>query len=112
MTGYGGQAFELAGQGYLVELRAVNSRHADIRVRLPWHDAQVESKLTAEARQALHRGRLEIGVRTGSRGGEAESAAESALASRFRAAYRELRTLADETGLSAKITTSMSTGAF
>lgn len=106
MTGYGSQAFEVDGQSYVVELRAVNSRHADIRVRMPWHDAQTESLLTVQARQALHRGRLEIGVRTGSRDAELEgSRTESPLASRFRSAYHELRKLAGETGLSSEITT-------
>jgi uncharacterized protein YicC (UPF0701 family) len=66
MTGYGNTVFEVAGEVYTLELRSLNSRHLDVRVRLPWHDARLESLLTTAAKKELHRGRLEIAIRSGS----------------------------------------------
>ncbi len=64
MTGFGSTVFEVSGEYYTLELRSVNSRHVDVRVRLPWHDARLESLLIAAAKKALHRGRLEIAIRS------------------------------------------------
>ncbi len=69
MTGYGSAVFDVAGQAYTLELRSLNSRHVDVRVRLPWQDSRLESMLSAAAKSSVARGRLEVVVRAGG-GGE------------------------------------------
>ncbi len=70
MTGYGSTVFEVSGEYYTLELRSVNSRHVDVRVRLPWHDVRLDSLLTAAAKQGLHRGRLEISILSSASSGD------------------------------------------
>ncbi len=117
MTGYGSAVFEVAGEHYTLELRSVNSRHVDVRVRLPWNDARLESLLTAAAKKGMHRGRIEIAIRTGATstdratdtlvmipepGGVAtDDALEGPLDDRFRQAHAELQRLCGELGLDA-----------
>lgn len=119
MTGYGSTVFESAGAYYSLELRSVNSRHVDVRVKLPWHDARLESLLTAAAKKGMHRGRLEISIRTGATLGDRVSdtlvsmpdldALESdapgdpagPLADGFRQAHAELSRLCNELGMDA-----------
>ena len=118
MTGYGSAVFDSAGEHYTLELRSVNSRHVDVRVKLPWHDARLESLLTAASKKGLHRGRLEITIRTGASindrtadtlvsmpepgAAEADETA-SPLADAFRQAHAELLRLCAELGLDAPL---------
>lgn len=62
MTGFGRAAFELVGAAYRIEVRTLNSRFLDLRMRLPWTDAEVESKATVLIRSRLARGRVELNV--------------------------------------------------
>lgn len=121
MTGYGGTVFESAGAYYSLELRSVNSRHVDVRVKLPWHDARLESLLTAAAKKGMHRGRLEIAIRTGATMGDrvsdtlvsvpdldalkSDSSDEPTgpLADGFRQAHADLSRLCDDLGMDAPI---------
>jgi uncharacterized protein YicC (UPF0701 family) len=131
MTGYGSTVFEVSGESYTLELRSVNSRHVDVRVKLPWHDARLESLLTAAAKKGLHRGRIEIAIRSGAPASDRVSdtlvsipdpvklAAEAAeagtgtaqggdysgglLADEFRQAHAELSLLCKELGLDAAL---------
>jgi len=124
MTGYGSTVFEVAGEQYTLELRSVNSRHVDVRVRLPWHDARLESMLISAAKKGLHRGRLEIAVRTGATVGDrtsdtlvsmpepgtrADDAAvgqgrdKGPVADGFRQGHAELSLLCEELGMDAPL---------
>lgn len=121
MTGYGSTVFEVAQEHFTLELRSVNSRHVDVRVRLPWNDARAESLLTAAAKKGLHRGRLEISVRTGGAVSDRTSdtlvsipdptelaeqgavLAEGPLTDRFRQAHAELTRLVAELGVDASL---------
>lgn len=110
MTGFGSHSFEVAGVSYSLELKSVNGRHGDVRVRLPWPAPLLEGRLCAEARAAFHRGRLDVLLRTGSgeREPEADVAASPAASSeglgeRLRAAHRGLRAIAADLDLPGRL---------
>jgi uncharacterized protein (TIGR00255 family) len=92
MTGFGvGESPALAGK-LVVELRAVNHRFLDVRVRAPRELGDLVSYAEQLGRERLSRGRIEVAIRL-------EGAGGSALAldlERARAAYRSLTTLRDE----------------
>lgn len=90
MTGFGrGDAG--SGPAVSVEARATNHRHLDLVVRLPREYAALEDRLRAMAREACHRGRVEIAVSVGSVGPAAATLrVDTDLASQYHEALREL----------------------
>jgi uncharacterized protein (TIGR00255 family) len=62
MTGFGRSAFEVEGVPFEVEIRTVNHRHLDIRVRLPRALSACEADLKARAQTKLQRGKLDATV--------------------------------------------------
>ena len=62
MTGYGRAAFEVAGLGFEVEVRSVNHRHLDARVKLPRMLSDHEHALKALAQEKLQRGKVDIHI--------------------------------------------------
>src|SRR2546423_12969929 len=72
MTGYGRGTCEVAGRRLVVELRSVNHRFLELKLRLPWSDAALEAHITAAVRTKLARGAVTINVRDeGGGGGQA-----------------------------------------
>ncbi len=64
MTGFGSGEAPL-GEGHLhVELRSLNHRFLDVRVRLPGELAEYAFDVEQAARAQLHRGRFDLSVRT------------------------------------------------
>ena len=47
MTGYGRGTCEVAGRRLVVELRSVNHRFLELKLRLPWSDASLEAHVPA-----------------------------------------------------------------
>ena len=92
MTGFGIGDAPL-GQGRLVvELRSLNHRFLDVRVRLPTELAEHGFFIEQAVRQRLTRGRFEAGVRL-----EGASSASCSLSlERARSAYEALAALRDE----------------
>jgi uncharacterized protein (TIGR00255 family) len=62
MTGYGRSSREQAGLTVTVEIRTVNHRHGDIRIRLPASLAAAESDLRRHVARRLRRGRIEVTI--------------------------------------------------
>jgi uncharacterized protein (TIGR00255 family) len=62
MTGFGRSSQALAGRDYTVEMRAVNHRYLDVRVKLPKALAMGETIVKELAGGTLERGRVEIAV--------------------------------------------------
>lgn len=62
MTGFGRASFTVDKVGFEVELRSVNHRYLDVRIRLPRLLAAFESDLKAEIRSRLERGRVDLSV--------------------------------------------------
>lgn len=92
MTGYGvGDAPTPAGR-LVVEIRAVNHRFLDVRVRAPRELVDLVPFAEQLARERLVRGRIEVGIRL-----DGGSGASITLdAERARSAYRSLCALRDE----------------
>jgi len=60
MTGFGRGEFSVGARAYRVELRSVNNRFLDVKVRLPWTDVELEGRALALIRGRLTRGRVEV----------------------------------------------------
>ena len=62
MTGFGRSSFELVGVAFDVEVRSVNHRYLDARVRLPRLLAAFESEVRARVRGRFSRGKVDLSV--------------------------------------------------
>lgn len=62
MTGFGRAVFTVGGAAYRVELRSVNSRFLDLKLRLPWFDGELESRIAATVRERVPRGRIDLSL--------------------------------------------------
>jgi uncharacterized protein (TIGR00255 family) len=92
MTGFGCGEAELDGNKLTCELRALNHRFLDIRVRMPEELASQAFFVEQLARERLSRGRFDVGVRLDDSGG----AGGRFSPSRARAVYESLLQLRDE----------------
>ncbi|MFH0792409.1 MAG: YicC/YloC family endoribonuclease [bacterium] len=63
MTGFGRAQAETEIGKISVEVRSVNNRFLDLRFRLPREWAALENSLRAQAKQILHRGKVDVFVR-------------------------------------------------
>ncbi len=91
MTGFGRSAFEAEGVRFEVEVRSVNHRYLDLRVRLPRPLAAWEADVRERVQGRLGRGKVELSVTAPS--GAAASAhveVDFEAAERYIAAAREL----------------------
>jgi uncharacterized protein (TIGR00255 family) len=103
MTGFGVGNAPVGGGRIGVEVRAVNGRFLDIRVRLPPELVELSGMVEAEARKCLSRGRCDISIRA-----EGPIFAAPAIdKERARAAYRALVELKDELAPGADVPFSM-----
>ena len=97
MTGYGRCTFDVAGASFEVEIRTVNHRHLDVRMRLPKMLAGAEIAMKNRVKSKLQRGKVEMTVSTGA----GDAAPPTPVIDRD--AVRELvaaaQQLADENGL-------------
>lgn len=91
MTGFGCGEAELDGHKLTCELRALNHRFLDVRVRLPEQLSSQAFYLEQLARERLSRGRFDVGVRLDDTGAVARFSL-----SRARAVYQALLELRDE----------------
>jgi len=62
MTGFGRASFEVGGIGFEVEIRSVNHRHLDARVKLPRPLAAREGEVKAQVQERLSRGKVDVTV--------------------------------------------------
>src|SRR6185295_11830493 len=91
MTGFGCGEAELDGNKLTCELRALNHRFLDVRVRMPEELASHAFFVEQLARERLSRGRFDIGMRLDNGGSVARFSA-----SRARAVYESLLQLRDQ----------------
>jgi uncharacterized protein (TIGR00255 family) len=62
MTGFGRAAFELEGLAFNLEIRTVNHRHLDVRVKLPKFLADAEAELKGLVQRRLQRGKADASI--------------------------------------------------
>jgi uncharacterized protein (TIGR00255 family) len=101
MTGYGRGTCEVAGRRLVVELRSVNHRFLEVKLRLPWNDAAVDSHVTQAIRQKLQRGVITVSARDEGGGAAQQVRADVALAQQYQRALDEIRAA---TGLAEPVT--------
>jgi uncharacterized protein (TIGR00255 family) len=65
MTGFGQASAEVGEARVIVELRAVNHRYADLRMKLPQELASTESEIRRKVLARIKRGRIELWVSVG-----------------------------------------------
>ncbi len=76
MTGFGRVGVVLEGVDYTLELRTLNSRYRDLKVKLPIKDGELEFALRKLLSRSFHRGRLDFTVRHQRRDPVGEGVAE------------------------------------
>ncbi len=91
MTGYGRGTCEVAGRRLVVEVRSVNHRFLELKLRLPWADAALEANVTAAVRARLARGAVTVGVRDEGGGAGQAVRADVGLARQYHQALAEVR---------------------
>ena len=92
MTGYGHATFAVDGIGFEVEVRSVNHRHLDARVRLPHGLAVFEAELRQRVAGQLDRGKVDLAIRGVSGDTPSESVAlDLSAAEQYLRAARQLR---------------------
>lgn len=60
MTGFGRSSFDVGDVGFRIEIRSVNSRFLDIKIRHPWSDPEIDHEITKQIKKRLNRGRVDI----------------------------------------------------
>ncbi len=105
MTGFGRSEASLGHGSVVCEVRSVNSRHLDVRVRLPRELAALEAPLRQAASAHFERGQVELAVRLPREGVfDAQVEIDRAAARSYSEAAAELRNelgLRDELSISA-----------
>jgi uncharacterized protein (TIGR00255 family) len=92
MTGYGRGAAERSGRRATVEIRSVNHRFLDIKLRGAALDPAVEDQVTARLRDAVERGAVTVAIHV-ERGGPAAAVRIDPVAARaVHAAFSQLAT--------------------
>ncbi len=100
MTGFGAGASERAGRLVRAEVRTVNHRFLQVKVRVPGELADLEGALEAVVRRRLERGAVQVNLRLEGAGGEPPAEFDRALARRYAELSREL---AAELGLASEL---------
>ena len=90
MTGYGRATCQVFGRRLVIEIRSLNHRFFDLKLRLPWSDAPVEALVTQAVRRRIERGALALTVREDAGGPAPEVRVDVALAKSYHHALREL----------------------
>jgi uncharacterized protein (TIGR00255 family) len=99
MTGFGRASFELTGVSFGVEIRTVNHRHLDAKVRLPRQLSEHEAAVNARVQGCLQRGRVDVSVSLAGGGSAAgELVVDDEVAAGYVRAARELARTHDLAG--------------
>lgn len=62
MTGFGRSTFDIRGISFEVEMRSVNHRYLDVRVRMPRSFAEFEGDMKSRVSRGLARGKIDMNV--------------------------------------------------
>jgi len=90
MTGYGRGACQVFGRRLVIEVRSVNHRFFDLKLRMPWPDATVEAHVTSALKKKIDRGAVTLTVRDEVGGPPPEVRVNTQLARRYHQALAEL----------------------
>lgn len=98
MTGFGRASADVGDRRVRVEIRSVNHRGLDLKIRAREPDATVDAEIARAVRAAVERGAVTVHLRD-----ESAPVAEGIDAGRVRSTYEELERLRDALGLAAPV---------
>jgi uncharacterized protein (TIGR00255 family) len=93
MTGFGASSLDQGGTALRAEVRSVNHRHLQIKVRLPVEFGFLEPDVEALVKKRIDRGAVSVTVLIGGSAGAARSTIDVEAAARF---HKELKKLAKQ----------------
>lgn len=93
MTGYGRASKSFGEKTINVELRSLNSKFLDARLRTPITYKEKETQIRKLITDHLHRGKIDLNIEVESLSGEGDFSINKSL---FRSYYKELKGLAEE----------------
>jgi uncharacterized protein (TIGR00255 family) len=91
MTGFGAGRAAVEGEELSAEIRSVNHKFCEVKVRLPREIASLENALARSVRDRLARGGIEVSIRRGGPGGVMAPRVDAALAEAYARAFREVQ---------------------
>ena len=90
MTGFGSGRGAASGEEIAVEVRSVNHKFCEVKVRLPRELSALELEITRVVKDRLARGGIEVTVRRAGPGGSMAPRVDAALAEAYARAYAEV----------------------
>lgn len=93
MTGYGRETLPYKDKTITVEIRSLNSKFTDARLKIPQNYKEKETELRRIIAERVERGKIEMAIEVKSHQGDDDYGLNHAL---FKKYYRELNKLADE----------------
>jgi uncharacterized protein (TIGR00255 family) len=103
MTGFGSGRAAAGGEEIQVEIRAVNHKFCEVKVRLPRELSALELDVSRAVKERLARGGVEVSVRRAGPGGSVAPRVDTHLAEAYARAYAEV---AARLGLQGQVTLS------
>lgn len=91
MTGFGAGRAERGGEEIDVEVRSVNHKFCEVKVRLPREISALEVEISRAVKERLSRGGVEVSVRRASARGAGPPRVDMSLAAEYARAFEELR---------------------
>lgn len=101
MTGFGAGRGTHGDEGAEVEIRSVNHKFCEVKVRLPREWLPLETEIVRQVKDRLARGGIEVGIRRSAMRGALVPRVDEALAAEYAAAFGALRA---RLGLSDEVT--------
>jgi uncharacterized protein (TIGR00255 family) len=93
MTGYGRESMSYKDKVIMVEIRSLNSKFTDMRMKIPQNYRDKETELRRVVMERVERGKVDMIIEVKSHQGDDQYSLNTAL---FKKYYRELSKLSDE----------------
>lgn len=96
MTGYGKSKGEYAGRSYSIDIRTLNGKSTDIRMKLPNHFKPKEIELRSYVLNKVHRGKIDFTIQTLSSDGDMDYGLNMKL---IEAYYEQLKSFSEKNNM-------------
>lgn len=96
MTGYGRATKSFRNKTIMVEIRSLNSKYSDLRIKIPQHYREHETELRRIVTDSSQRGKIDLNIELKSLQGDEEFGLNKPL---FRRYYEELSQMGKELGM-------------
>ncbi len=97
MTGYGKAEGEYGGRHYRVDIRTLNGKSTDVRMKVPNHFKSKEIQLRAQVLEQAYRGKIDVSIQTvTTEAGPVDHGLNMTLVEKY---YDQLKSFADAKGM-------------